>query len=255
MPVHADLRTGAFGVTEASSLPVGEGARPASKEGVRLRRRRLVFVALALACVLAFWGLASHAWDGQISDLDQQIQTSVQASRQRALTRVMREVSDLGSSTFLLPANLLLVFVLRSHRPRLALLLPAMTLGSWAAESLVKWIVSRPRPNLADYGFPSGHVFVAVVFFGGLIYVLTLLEEQRWWRVASAGLSAVAIVGIAYSRLYLNSHWLSDALGGLAGGGAFLFGALALLDGWARGAPRYSDRPPAPSTPAPAVPR
>jgi undecaprenyl-diphosphatase len=235
MPIHADPPAGAIGVRETSVLPAGEGVyRSASSEAARLRRRRLVFVVLALACVLAFWGLATQAWDGRISDLDQQIQRAVQASRQRALTRVLREVSDLGSSTFLLPANLLLIFVLRSHRPRLALLLPALTLSSWAVESVLKWIVARPRPNLADYGFPSGHVFVAVVFFGGLIYVLALLETQRGWRLASAGLSAVAIVGIAYSRLYLNSHWLSDALGGLAGGGAFLFGALAVADGWAR---------------------
>jgi undecaprenyl-diphosphatase len=145
-------------------------------------------------------------------------------------------VSDLGEGYFLVPLNLFLFSILHPYRPRLAVLLPAMTLGSVAVEVMGKWLVSRPRPNLVAYGFPSGHVFVAVVFFGGLFYVVTVMERRRRWRLFNAAVSGTLLLGVAYSRLYLNAHWLTDVLAGFAGGGAYLLTVLALVDGWARGA-------------------
>jgi membrane-associated phospholipid phosphatase len=41
---------------------------------------------------------------------------------------------------------------------------------------------------------------------------------------------ALVILGIAVSRLYLRAHWLSDVLGGVAGGTAFLLLFLIAAD-------------------------
>ena len=60
------------------------------------------------------------------------------------------------------------------------------------------------------------------VFFGALIYLLWTADLPRRWRWIGSSLAVVAILGIAYSRVYLNAHWLSDVLGGFTGGAAYL---------------------------------
>jgi undecaprenyl-diphosphatase len=48
----------------------------------------------------------------------------------------------------------------------------------------------------------------------------------RWLGTVLAGL---LVLGVAWSRLYLNVHWLSDVVGGLTGGLAYVLVALAAI--------------------------
>jgi undecaprenyl-diphosphatase len=94
--------------------------------------------------------------------------------------------------------------------------------GAYVFFTLSKWIVARPRPRLSPYGFPSAHTFGAVVFFGGVIYLLWTVEMRPIWRWTGTVVLALLILGVAVSRLYLRAHWLSDVAGGLTGGAAYL---------------------------------
>jgi len=107
---------------------------------------------------------------------------------------------------------------------------PVMVAGSYVMFALSKWIVARPRPRLSPYGFPSAHTFGAVVFYGGLIYLLWTSELRPVWRWAGTVILTLLIAAIAVSRLYLRAHWLSDVLGGLTGGAAFLLFFLLAVD-------------------------
>jgi undecaprenyl-diphosphatase len=75
---------------------------------------------------------------------------------------------------------------------------------------------------MSPYGFPSAHTFGAVVFFGGVIYLLWTMEMRPIWRWTGTVLLVLLILGVAVSRLYLRAHWLSDVAGGLTGGAAYL---------------------------------
>jgi membrane-associated phospholipid phosphatase len=154
--------------------------------------------------------------------IDYTVHTLVQAERTPALERPMRWISGLGSGTVLIPLNLALLgfFLLRGHG--WALWVPILTAGSVLVEGLGKWIVHRPRPKGTHYGFPSGHVTGAVVFFGAVIFLLWRSDLPRRWRWLGSGLTVVIVLGIAYSRIYLNAHWFSDVLGGFTGGAAYL---------------------------------
>ena len=83
---------------------------------------------------------------------------------------------------------------------------------------------------MSGYGFPSAHTFGSVVFFGGLIYLLWTSGLGRASRWTGTIALVLLIVGIAFSRLYLRSHWLSDVVGGVAGGTAYLVFFLLAVD-------------------------
>jgi membrane-associated phospholipid phosphatase len=97
---------------------------------------------------------------------------------------------------------------------------------------LLKVQVSRPRPtaNLVHiiqaavgYSFPSGHVMVYIAFWGLLFaFGVILFEGRHWWRTALLITSAVFVVLIGLSRIYLGDHWASDVLGAYLIGGVLL---------------------------------
>lgn len=92
--------------------------------------------------------------------------------------------------------------------------------SAWAMAQGLKLLlqVARPLPmydGVAAYAFPSVHVTLASVGYGFLAILIAreLAPERRWLPYSLAGLP---IVLMAFSRLYLGAHWLSDIAGGLA---------------------------------------
>jgi undecaprenyl-diphosphatase len=98
--------------------------------------------------------------------------------------------------------------------------------------SLVKALVARPRPapdlvdvleSPPDPGFPSGHAFGAVLFFGLVWWLAPVLAPRRIARHALRALAVGLILVTGYSRVLVGAHWPSDVLGG------YLWGLLTLL--------------------------
>ena len=73
--------------------------------------------------------------------------------------------------------------------------------------------IARPVEFYGGYSFPSAHtaMSLAVYAFLALLIVRELPLKRRWLPYSVAGLLVTAI---AFSRLYLGVHWLSDILGG-----------------------------------------
>jgi hypothetical protein len=89
---------------------------------------------------------------------------------------------------------------------------------------ILKYVIQRPRPfdlyaGAEQFSFPSGHATMAALIFG-ILAVLVSHSMGRWARSLVYASCGVLVVAIAYSRVYLGAHWLSDVLGGL------LFGAV-----------------------------
>ena len=185
---------------------------------------------LAIVALLAYIVLAVFAFNQQFLDLDHSADALARSARHPYLESLMRALSDVGSGYALVPLSVLTFVLLRRHGHRAARFIPAMVIGSYVVFLLTKWIVARPRPRLSPYGFPSAHTFGAVVFFGGVIYILWTTELRRVWRWTGTVFLVLMILGIAASRLYLRAHWLSDVLGGVAGGTAFLLLFLIAAD-------------------------
>ncbi len=83
------------------------------------------------------------------------------------------------------------------------------------AANLTKRLVDRPRPPHAliqatGSSFPSGHAAYAGATAVALVVLFTRPGRRRiWWAAA-----ALTIAGMAWSRTYLEVHWLSDVVAG-----------------------------------------
>ena len=194
--------------------------------------RALPWAVLVLAIVsgLAFLMLAVLAFNQQFFDLDHSAYDLARSGLYPELKPLMQALSWIGSGYVLAPLSVLAYVLLRRHGHRAARYVPVMLVGAFVVFALAKWIVARPRPKLSPYGFPSAHTFGAVVFFGGVIYALWTIEMRPLWRWAGTLAMLLLIVGVAVSRLYLRSHWLSDVLGGVTGGTAYLLFCLMAVD-------------------------
>lgn len=169
--------------------------------------------------------------------LDYTIQAWVQGGRRPAIEAPMRALTLLGSGWVLVPLSAVGYVLLRRAGHPIARYLPAIVVGALLLDVLTKWLVSRPRPRGTDYGFPSGHSLGAAIFFGGVVWVLWTSPIPRAWRWAGTLLSALLVLGVAASRLYLNVHWASDVAGGLAGGTAYVLLVIAGIAESLRSAP------------------
>jgi len=97
--------------------------------------------------------------------------------------------------------------------------------------NLIKALVARGRPPghmLTPHGssFPSGHAAYAAATAVALVFLFTQPSRKR---LLSFGLAALVIAGMAWSRTYLQVHWLSDVLAGASLGIAATLGSFGIV--------------------------
>lgn len=101
--------------------------------------------------------------------------------------------------------------------------------GGMILNVLIKYTFHRARPSFDDplitlttYSFPSGHTVGATLFYG-LLAAYAVCSSRRWGARAAAVAGAAAMVAlVAFSRIYLGVHYLSDVLAAVAEGCAWL---------------------------------
>ena len=141
------------------------------------------------------------------------------------LLSVATLLSFLGSIKGLIVVSFFLVFILKSNKQRIFLFLDLI--GSGLIINITKNIFLRERPIigqnlLADYSFPSGHTFIAISFYGFLLY-LVMKDKESNYKKLKEGVLLFLIITIPLSRLILGVHYLTDVLGGITLGLAYLF--------------------------------
>ncbi|MEJ2214786.1 MAG: bifunctional DedA family/phosphatase PAP2 family protein [Gammaproteobacteria bacterium] len=83
---------------------------------------------------------------------------------------------------------------------------------------LLKQFYALPRPPgiemLQGYAYPSGHATLATATYGFLA-ILLARDVRPAYRLAIYSSASLLILLIAFSRLYLGAHWLTDVVGGM----------------------------------------
>ncbi len=212
---------------------------PAERYGLRL-----TLFALAVVLVAVPFGLLLDqvVRGGPLIEVDQGVANAVHRWA-RGLGDVplalVRFVTDLGAPPVLVAwSAIATVYVLRHRRARLAAFLVATgTLGG-LVNSTVKVLVDRPRPvfdhplgHAMGKSFPSGHAMSSTVVYGALLLVFLPALPRRARPYAVGGVVTLVLL-IAASRLALGVHYLSDVLGGVVLGLAWLAASVAAFRVW-----------------------
>jgi undecaprenyl-diphosphatase len=223
----------------AAAGKVGEAARDHSCARLMLERRfdpeaatglalslALVFVVVAgTALGLLAFLVRTNVW---LNGIDRSVAGWGHRNASTLSTHVLTGVTQLGSIYVVIGLCVVLGLV-ELHRTGGRWIVPFIVLvvaGEEVASTVTKEIVDRARPAFnpaaATLGpsFPSGHTTTAAAFYAAA----ALLLGRRRPRAARAAITggAVAIpVAVAASRVFLDVHWLTDVIGGLALGWAW----------------------------------
>lgn len=227
-----------------ATTPIAPRSTPATGPSARLG------MLVGVLAGLLIWGVARNVMAaGWLTGLDALFANWVQGLRTPLLTLAMRAVTELHSTlaTVVCCATVAVYARREGHTgwgPVFAAVVPAGMLVNLA----LKHIVHRPRPPLegfsgvwATYGFPSGHtagatlfyVALAAYFMGHAAGHTVGFARQAW--LAAAAVAAITLVG--FSRVYLGEHYLSDVLGAVLLGVAWLSLCRAAGTAWRRWRP------------------
>jgi undecaprenyl-diphosphatase len=184
----------------------------------------------ALASLLVFITLTTAVHQPEIDAVDTFVRSLVRPAANPLLDVFMETASYLAGHPGQIVAIVFASAVLWWRRHwRWGVALPIVMAGAGALQLAAKWAVDRPRPNLDAGGFPSAHVLMVVVLAGYLTYVVATLSTRPRSR-ALAVAACILVVGlVAFSRMYLDAHWLSGVLGGASIGVAYLLTAIWVI--------------------------
>ncbi len=168
---------------------------------------------------------------------DVTLSTWLQTHRSPSLVILLRVATELGSSWTAIPVALAFgLFLLWRRRPYWLAAIWLSVFGGMILNKFLKYVFHRPRPfinepilALTGYSFPSGHTMTATVLVTVLAAYFMAHTERVATRVLVALSASLLIALVGFSRMYLGAHYLSDVLGALAEGLAWLSLCLTLV--------------------------
>jgi len=161
---------------------------------------------------------------------DSEISAWLHTHARQPITTAMFVVTTFGSTQWVswLAAAFITYFIVR-RRFYWMLAFASSIFGGMLLNKLLKYFFHRTRPffqdpllSLTSYSFPSGHTMMATVLYGVIAtYLLSRTNDLRQ-RLLIILAAATLILLIAFSRVYLGAHYLTDVLGAMAEGLAWL---------------------------------
>jgi len=203
----------------------------------------------ALLLVAAAWLLGAIAEDVATNDrltvLDVEVARWLRAHATEPVTRAMLLITNLHStiavSCYAAIAGALLAW--RRQWRWLATVFVCVA-GGLTLNVLMKLAFHRARPVLDDplltltsYSFPSGHVAGSTLMYGLVVAAVFARTRRLAWRFLAVVAAAACIALVAFTRMYLGVHYLSDVAAAFAEGVAWLALCFSALEIFWRRAP------------------
>jgi undecaprenyl-diphosphatase len=174
----------------------------------------------------------------QTARRDRQVRQRLRQRRRTAGDTVAHATNPLGKEWFHIPAALALSLYVarqrRKHRHARGAFAPVV--ASAAAEVLSRALdrlpphrrppAGHPKPHKPS--FPSGHALETTAVAGTSAYVLA--RENLAAAPAAFGTAAALSLASTVGRLYLDRHWASDAVAGIALGVSIAAACAALYE-------------------------
>jgi membrane-associated phospholipid phosphatase len=238
---HSNLRVGSETISSGLRRAIERTGTLLGGLGVFL----IVGVVIAGIATWAFGEFAETVMAGQTQAFDEAVLRWIGAHHTATLDAIMLEITSLGtgSAVLMLVIVAALFLALTRHRYSAALLLAA-TAGGWPLNIVLKNYFERPRPHVFEWGthvmsssFPSGHAMSATIVYTTVAYLAARLQSRIWERAVTMILTALVILAISASRVYLGVHYPSDVAAGMIigiGWSAFCMATLEAIQRVAR---------------------
>lgn len=164
-----------------------------------------------------------------LQSLDDAARRAVQESRRPGWEAVMKAASNSGKPAVALGLLVgIACFDAAQGVPTVRLALATLAITNLAVEGM-KRATFRARPDgehkRSNAAFPSSHAANA--------FAIAMVLARRWRRLAPVFF--VPALVIAYSRMYLDRHWLSDVVAGSLLGIGVAWWVGRAFAGWAAG--------------------
>jgi undecaprenyl-diphosphatase len=157
-----------------------------------------------------------------------------------ALVSVMKFFTFFGSSTFLLPAYVVVIgYFLYKRKFNYSINIAVIACTSTALMYGLKKLFQRKRPDLPliaslkTYSFPSGHALSSFIFCMMLAYVISKANIGTPYKWAASILLLLFSLMIGMSRIILKVHYPTDVIAGFCLGLVWVllsFGILRQLE-------------------------
>ena len=192
----------------------------------------LVAVALALLLVGAFVELSEalvEARSAPPEGFDIQILRAMAELRRPSLNALAVELTALGSPLLVAIFTVVAAGLLHAFRDRRgAIVLIASSLAAALLTSTLKGLLERPRPDVvsklvhvASLSYPSGHSLTSAAVYLTAALVVARHLSSFAQRVVAIALTAIVVLLIGASRVYLGVHYPSDVIAGILVGTAW----------------------------------
>lgn len=200
-------------------------------------------VLLFVGMTLTLAALAEHVISGRpLTTVDQQLSAWLGANRTPALTTLFIGITSLGSTAVGVIVATVMGIYLLLRRQKYWFTATMLTIAGGALlNRYLKLMFQRARPEFDDptitftgYSFPSGHTMSATVVFGTLALFLFTRKENFRTRAAVIGLALLVILLVAFSRIYLGAHYLTDVVAAMAEGVAWISLSFTIVSVWRR---------------------
>ncbi len=200
----------------------------------RLSWRLLLYWAVLLGGVWAFAELTEEVYEQEGFFFDAPVLGWFYGIITPFRTRVALALSTVGGVEVMIGLSVIVAALLWWWRKREAVFFAVSLIGTSLIMGLTKVLLARPRPDLfpdVDYwrtaspSFPSGHASSSAALALTLYLVVSRLAPRGRWLAGLLG--AAFALSVSASRLYLQVHYPSDILAGLALGAAWVLGVNA----------------------------
>lgn len=221
------------------TAPMSDG-RATTRPGARPRKHLLLAshrVALATAVVFLVVALSLLIFMGfeggkdAAQAIDDEVRSGFQSAQWAPIVWLAELLGIIGAWYVTWPLRIVVTGYLALRKRWEALLAWVLAISVYEPViGILKTVYERPRPPLATgiagFSFPSGHAAVGAAVAIGLVIVLVPAGPNRRYYEVLAGWFALLM---ALSRVYLDVHWLTDVVAGVALGAAVMIGVPALV--------------------------
>lgn len=173
----------------------------------------IFFIFLSLNYKKPFWQKA-----------DEDIKLWSEESKDSFLKKRSEDFALFGNAIFhiLFSVILSIIFFVVKHNTGEVCPILFVLIFSWGLNRLMKLIYKRERPEYSSsvvkrrlsYCFPSGHVMASIsIYFFSAVILQNHISFIPWYLIA-----LLVSYFVIMSRIYLNHHYFTDVLGGIAMG-------------------------------------